>query len=383
MGTTKSRALPKKEVFIHRIRGWYRLNEINKTGARYRCVVGQKSNGKTYAVLEQILRDYVKKGRKAFYIRRWGEDLENKKIGTLFGKGKLYELLKGSEYTFIDYYSGAFYRAFKDEKGKIVREPDPFMYTAALNQSEHFSGTHFPSEQIYTIFFDEFLTRSFYLPNEFQKFEHMVSDIVRDNDIATIYMVGNTVDWGAPYFREMNIFKVEGMQLGEIRVYDHGQGTTIAIEYADGTGLKLKSNVYFAGFDNPALRMITKGSWEIPMYPHLPDEYQKHKTRGNIFIKYGDKVVHGDVFNYKGAFAIYFHDKTTIIRIRDNHDIVLGEDLHEYFPNVEYNIMQPKSRYGLLILKAICDGRVFYQDNFIGEYVNNYLKYCKQLSVIK
>ena len=344
-----------KDSYIHRIKGWYRLNQINKTKARYRCIVGQKSNGKTYAVLEQILKDYVQKGWKAFYIRRWGEDLLPKQIGTLFAKGTLYQYLKDTEYTFVDYYSGKFYLAYRDEKNKIVREPDPFMYTGALNNSEHFSGTHFPSEKIHTIFFDEFLTRSFYLPNEFQKFEHMVSDIVRQYDIATIYMVGNTVDWGAPYFREMNIYQVEKMKLGEIRVYDHGKGTTIAIEYADGTGLKLNSNVYFAGFDNPALRMITKGSWEIPLYPHLPDDFQKHRNRGNIFIKYGDKVVHGDLFEYKGSYAIYFHDKTTMINIRDNHDIVLGEDIEQYFPNTEYNILSPKTKFLFFLSGKIAD----------------------------
>lgn len=374
--------MAKINIFKHNIRGWYRLNQIDKTKARFRMIFGQKSNGKTYAVLEKVLREYVEKGRQAFYIRRYGEDLRTKLIGTLFEKGNLKEILKDSEYDFVDYFNSSFYLAKLDDKGKVIREPQPFMYCASLNNSSHISGTHYPSENIYYIFFDEFLTRSYYLVNEFQLFMHLISDIVRQYDIATIYMVGNTVSWDCPYFREMNIYKAESMQLGEIRVYDHGQGTTIAVEYADGTGLHLDSKVYFAGFENPALRMITRGSWEIPTYPHLPEEFYKHTNVANVFIKYGDKIVHGDIFKYKGSFAIYFHDKTSPIQL-GRHDIVLGENVNEYYPQCEYNILSPTTRYGYMIRDALNQGRVFYQDNFIGEYVNNYLKYCKQLSLVK
>ena len=149
------------ELFKHNIRGWYRLNAIEKRKCRYNIIMGQKSNGKTYAVLEKILKEYLSKGKQSFYIRRYMEDLRSKAIGTLFGKGNLYDLLKGTEYTFIDYYNGAFYLAYNDERGKTIRDIKPFCYTGALNNASHISGTHYPSENIYIIFFDEFLTRSF------------------------------------------------------------------------------------------------------------------------------------------------------------------------------------------------------------------------------
>lgn len=374
--------MAKINIFKHNIRGWYRLTAIDKTKARYRMIFGQKSNGKTFAILEKCLREYIEKGRQSFYIRRYAEDLRTKLIGTLFKKGNLQDMLKKTEWDFVDYFNGGFYLAKLDEKGRTIREPEPFMFTAALNNATHVSGTRFPSENIYYIFFDEFLTRGYYLVNEWNVFTHMISDIVRQYDIATIYMVGNTVSWDCPYFREMNIFKAETMQIGEVRVYDHGQGTTIAVEYADGSGLHLDSKVYFAGFDNPALRMITKGEWEIPSYPHLPEEYYKHINHGNVFIRYGNKIVHGDLFEYKKTFAIYFHDKSSPITLGKN-DIVLGEDVLEFLPQCEYNLMNPTTKYGKMILQAFNEGRVFYQDNFIGEYVNNYLKYCKQMTLVK
>lgn len=367
----------------HKIRGWYRLNQILKRKALYNCIIGQKSNGKTYAVLEYILERYLKKGEKAFYIRRWQDDLLPKNIGTLFKKGELEKMLEGTEWEFVDYQSNRFYLAYKDEKGKIIREAEPFMYCGSLNAAQHLSGTRFDSDHIATIFFDEFLTRSYYLLNEFMIFQHLISDIVRQNGIAKIFMVGNTVDWSAPYFREMYLQGVEHMEIGEIRVYDHGQGTTVAIEYADGKGLKLESNKYFAGFDNPAMRMITHGEWEIPCYPHLPEDYHKHVNKCNCFIKFGNRIMHGDMFVYMNQPAIYFHEKTSEIKLQKGKDIVLGEDIMEYFPQIEVNLLHPSTRMGQVILNCLQNQRVFYQDNFCGEYVNNYLKWCHQQQLIK
>ena len=45
-----------------KIRGFYRLNQILKRKALYNIIMGQKSNGKTYSVLEYILKDYLKTG---------------------------------------------------------------------------------------------------------------------------------------------------------------------------------------------------------------------------------------------------------------------------------------------------------------------------------
>ena len=372
-----------KEKGKHKIRGWYRLTQIKKRNALFSLIIGQKSNGKTYAVLEEILKNYLQHGHKAFYIRRWQDDLLPKNIGDLFKKGKLQDLLKNTEWDFVDYTSNRFYLATRDEKGKIIREPEPFMYCGSLNAATHLSGTRFDSDNIHIIFFDEFLTRSYYLVNEFLIFQHLISDIVRQNGIAKIYMVGNTVDWSAPYFREMYLQGVEHMELGEIRVYDLGQGTTVAIEYADGTGLKLESNKYFAGFDNPAMRMITHGEWEIPCYPHLPEDYHKHQNKANCFIKFGNRVMHGDLFLYKGLPAVYFHEKSTEIRLMKGKDLVMGEDIMEYFPQIETNLLHPQTRMGQAILNCMQNQRVFYQDNFCGEYVNNYLKWCHQQALIK
>ena len=53
---------------------YYSTKRIDSTGAQYRLVFGERSNGKTYAALFRALENYAKDGKSTFaYIRRWDE----------------------------------------------------------------------------------------------------------------------------------------------------------------------------------------------------------------------------------------------------------------------------------------------------------------------
>jgi hypothetical protein len=43
-------------------------------------IIGQRSNGKTFSVLETILRDYLRKKKRAAYVRRYQEEIQPKNI---------------------------------------------------------------------------------------------------------------------------------------------------------------------------------------------------------------------------------------------------------------------------------------------------------------
>src|SRR5699024_5250425 len=124
---------------------------------------------------------------------------------------------------------------------------------------EHDKSTAYP--KVKTIFFDEFLTRQYYLPDEFVTFMNVVSTIVRQRDDVIIFMCGNTVNQYCPYFTEMGLTHVKEMNKGVIEVYKYGESRLkVAVEYADSISKSGKpSDVYFA-FDNPNLQMITGGA---------------------------------------------------------------------------------------------------------------------------
>lgn len=97
---------------------------------------------------------------------------------------------------------------------------------------EHDKSTNY--DGIINAVLDEFLTRSYYLPNEFVLFMNVLSTIIRDRDNVKIFMMGNTVNQYCPYFAEMGLTHIKEMKKGDIDVYEYGEsGLTVAVEYTD------------------------------------------------------------------------------------------------------------------------------------------------------
>ena len=50
---------------------YYSLSAIKKKNATYNLIIGERSNGKTYALLTQCVKDYLKDGSQFALVRRW------------------------------------------------------------------------------------------------------------------------------------------------------------------------------------------------------------------------------------------------------------------------------------------------------------------------
>ena len=128
-------------------------------------------------------------------------------------------------------------------------------YTFALSEMEHDKSTSYP--EITTIVFDEFITRRYYLPDEFVLFLNVLSTIIRQRQNVKIFMLGNTVNKYCPYFKEMGLKHISNMEQGTIDVYKLGEGQlTIAVEYCSSTAKTKDSNKYFCFDNSEAVQMI-------------------------------------------------------------------------------------------------------------------------------
>ena len=193
---------------------WYSLdNIINKCpDAAYYMVYGERSNGKTYSVLEYGLKEYLKSGKEMAIIRRWKEDFRGKRGKTMFanlefngkGENKIAEYT-GGRYTTVVYQSGAWYLAYYDkEQDKNITAPSPFCYAFALSDSEHDKSTSYP--KVDTILFDEFIPKgAIYLPDEYVTYMMTLSTIIRHRDTVRIFMCANSLDKYALYFKEFGL----------------------------------------------------------------------------------------------------------------------------------------------------------------------------------
>ena len=357
---------------------YYSLNKINKKDATYNVIFGERSNGKTYATLKQALENYFDNGSQFAYIRRWSVDVQPKRMNNLFNaiiEDGYLEKLSGGKFTAIFYRTGRFYLCTYNDKGKpIYNEEDVIGYAFSLSENEHNKANSYP--RVTNIIFDEFLTNKIYLPDEFILFMNTVSTIVRQRTNVKIYMLGNTVNKYCPYFKEMGLTNILSMKQGSIDLYTYGDSKLkVAVEYADSKKKFKKNNFYFA-FNNPKLKMITGGAWELNIYPHAPVKWLPKNIIFTYFIDFNDNIYQCEIINKDTNVFTYIHEKTTPIKNPDK-DIIYTLD---YNPKINYNvnILKPLTDYQNKITWFYTHDRVYYQDNNVGDAINNYLKICKR-----
>lgn len=359
----------------------YTLKPILKEKAHYNLIIGERSNGKTYAALYYVLERYWKGGSEGAYLRRMQEDFIGKRGAGLFQplvvNGEISALTNG-EWEDVYYYASRWYLCKYVDNGKNVErvtDNKPFMYGFALSQMEHEKGTGYPNVKI--IIFDEFITRTAYLRDEFVLFMNTLSTIIRSRDDVIILMLANTVNKYCPYFDEMGLRHVREMKQGEIDVYQlkHASGKVlrVAVEYCKPFVQGKKSDFYFA-FDNQKLEMITSGIWEIDIYPHCPIKFRPKDVKFRYFIEFDANLLQCEVVFIDGLTFTYIHRKTTPLKNEDK-DLIYSTKFDPR-PNWRRKITMPTLDVERKILEYYRTDKIFYQDNEVGEVVRNYLVWC-------
>lgn len=357
---------------------FYSLDNILSRNARYNIIIGQRSNGKTYACLLHGIKQYVANGSEMAIVRRWKEDFRGKRGQQMFEaltKNDEISKITDDEWTDVYYFSSRWYFCrYNEDDGKRITSPYPFAYGFALSDMEHDKSTSYPN--VRTVVFDEFLSRSAYLVDEFVLFMNVLSTIIRQRDDVTIFMCGNTINKYCPYFSEMGLRNVKTMEPGQIDVYEYGEsGLRVAVEFSDNPQKKQASAVYFA-FDNPKLSMITgTGSiWEIPLYPHCPVKYKPKNVLFTYFIEFDDELFQCEIVLKDGNYFTYIHRKTTPIK-NPELDIIYSPQFSS-LPNYRRKITKPRDDIDRKIAEFFLKEKVFYQDNECGETIRNYLQWC-------
>lgn len=365
---------------------YYSINRLINSGAQYCMVIGSRSNGKTYSCLEYMLKEYCVHGSEFAIIRRWGDDFKGKRGKALFNAledNNVIQKLTNNQWSNVVFQSMQFFFG-KYDNGKLVLSDKPIGYAFAISQMEHDKSTSYP--RVNNILFDEFMTRSEYgyLNNEFVSFMNVLSTIIRERgekDNIRILLCGNSVNFTCPYFQELGLTNIKKMKPGDIDIYTYGDsGLKVAVEFAEPFKGKTSSNKYFA-FNNPRLKMITgsdgEATWEIDMYPHLPYKYRPNQVILTYFIIFDGCTMQCEVIKGEGGIFTFIHRKTTEIRDPE-HDLVFTP---EPDPRLNWNtnilkIHQPKIRN--IMSKVFDTTKFFYQDNELGEYMRNYLIWCRR-----
>lgn len=361
---------------------FYSLKRILSYNAQYNIIFGERSNGKTYAVLQYGLNEWKKNKSQFAIVRRWQEDFRGKRGANLFASlvenGEISKVTNG-EWNDVYYYSNRWYFCkFDQDLQKRIVADEPFAFAFALSNMEHDKSVSYP--RVNTILFDEFISREGYQVDEFVTFTNVISTIVRYRDNVKIFMLGNTINKYCPYFKEMGLTKIFDMKPGDIQPFTYGDsGLMVVVEYADSPnkGKGKPSDVYFA-FNNPKLKMITGGAWEIGIYPHCPFKYRPKDILFKFFIIFEVHTLQCEIIQRETELILYIHQKTTEIK-HEQTDLVYTTD-YDSRPNWRRNILKPYFPIEKKIIDLFRNDKVFYQDNEIGEIVRNYLMWCRKVT---
>lgn len=374
---------------------YYNTTEIRKLDAHYNFIVGERSNGKTTAILLDILKDYMETGKKGAILRRWELDIKGANSDSLFNGinnlGMIEEITEG-EYTQVVHYRRAFYLVNVDEKtGKIKRSTDPFAYIFALTQATHYKSTSYPN--IGTIMFDEFLCREGYLPDEVVLFLNFISTIVREKAEAKIFMVANTISWNAPYFEKFGLTNVRKMKEGSIALFTHKKkrkvgselAMKVAVEYCANTqdyGGK-DSDVYFA-IDDDRVAMITDGEFEIPTYPQCPHAFSLDNVKMTYWIDYDRGVLRARLIRVDKEMFVFVEKSSEEQQrlLQGPRDCVYSLEFssnHRHFVNPLDAYSNKATHY---MCAAINGNRMFFDDNESGEEFRYYINQSSKRSVL-
>lgn len=360
----------------------------------YYILLSSRSDGKTYSIIEMILYLKLNYGYSGGIIRRWDDDLKPKTASEIVKnfiglneivyertKGKYnnaVEEMSGGKWNNIKYIGRKFYLAkISDDGSDDIVDDTPLMYTFAISMEEHYKMTSYPDIMI--TLFDEFITRSSYIEDEAISYFNIISTIVRVRDNLINFMCANTISLYCPYFKELGISKIKKMECGDIDTYEYNDknGNAIMhlrIEYIKSIDKKYKkSNKYFA-FNNPKLKMITEGKFELRMYPHLQDKFERKDVKYIYYIIFDDEVLQCEIVYLEDKRFTFIHRKTTPIRI-ENNTIIFSS---EYNSNIHYRrkITKPIDEIGKKIASFYIRDLIFYQDNEVGNIVENYLEFC-------
>jgi hypothetical protein len=354
---------------------FYSLKNILSKDAQYNIIFGERSNGKTYSVLKYGLEKFCKTGEQTAIVRRWSEDFKGKRGSTMYqalvNNNEIEKLTEG-KWTDVYYYSGRWYLCKYNEKEERTVLEKPIAYAFALGSMEHDKSTSYP--EINTILFDEFLTRTMYLPDEFVLFMNVLSTIIRHRKNVKIFMLGNTVNKYCPYFNEMGLRHIKDMKVGDIDIYSYGDSDLkVAVEYCKPNKQGKESDTYFA-FDNPKLNMITGGAWEVNIYPHCPIKYAPKDIKFTYFIIFDGEILQCEVIMKDNNNFTFIHRKTSPIKDIEK-DLIYSTE-YSSLPNWKRKINRPVTDIEKKIAMYFAKDKVFYQDNDVGEIVRNYLMWC-------
>ncbi len=360
-------------------------------------VLGERSNGKTYAFLKECLNDYLKNNKEMAYIRHTEGQI--KEVGPdLFAPLIRDGILKCSGYdniVYVDSTKSWFLEYWDEELEKVVRKPEAFCRGFTLNNAYKRKGKN--TYSISNVFFDEFIDPENATFDDAKKLANIVSTIARDRGDVRILMAANTVNWDCPFFRSWNMIDVDQIKAGEIKEYEIIENVPnelsgirkprvlkIGIERTNPGVLSpmgRPSDVYSLMAGEETFQMMVNGGWETGSYYNKPCAFKQKDVIFRFYIIYAGKACECEIVNYEKNKFVYISDRR-LDNIKEIENALVYSSDPSYKRNFR-RFINDDLKISKRILKFFNLDQVYYENNQVGQTVTNYLRFCKQFSILK
>lgn len=341
--------------------GYIDTSAIYEHGVNIYFILGQRADGKTYGFIHDAIGEFIKTGLPSAYIRRFDESLKKYMIQDLCNPHEKYvQKETGGDWTKTAYKSKRFYfTTFEGET--VVQDKNPFLYCYSLNTWENSKGPD--SGEFYSVIFDECVSPSKYLPNEYAAYENMLSTILRTRKNTKIILLGNPVNQICPYFDEYGI-DVHKMKPGDICYRINSEGEKLKFVFVPPvTGRRTASIFKFK--ENSS---ITTGYWDFGEFPHLPGGMIKESTyAGKFNIMFRKQFAVCAFYIHKGVLFAFWRPGNGD-KIIDDYETPLFSDVHIFQNNV-FTAWDISTDLGRLYGDIVRANRQYFADNKTGNLV--------------
>lgn len=334
---------------------YYTLDRILPYKCTYNILLGQRSNGKSYAVKKEVVKEAFLGMGDLIYLRRWHLELKQDDVTDYFADCPVKEIT-GGEYDCIEVYRSRIYLGKRGEDGKVTRGRS-IGRTADLAGATHLKSV-IQRGQYKNILYEEFCTDSGFLRNEPNILMQFVATVFGIQYTGRVWLIGNTVSRYNPYFFAWSLKSLAKMKPGDIDIYRYQDGeseVSIAVEFCSSL------NVDNGMFIGDAKANITTGVWETQSQPQIPESF------GKFSVVYATEIEHQD-FRFLLKIIQNKEKERLLLCVnagekescrRKVSDQIDGDPMHT-------TKLLPLTKGDKLTLQLIQRGKLVYANNLVG-----------------
>lgn len=297
-------------------------------------------------------------------MRRLREEITSEKIEQYFQDVDVAKLTKG-KYNCITLYRKTLYFSIYDNESGKTKRYEKIGYVVALSTEQNYAGASYLDVE--DIIFEEFMSRSTYLPNESNKLMNFYATVDRKRLTVRLWLVGNTISRVCPYINDWGLHQIISSQkqgtieVKEIEdVVEGNPPIKIALEYCLSTGKT-------SGTIGTNAKMINTGAWETHPQPHLSKSYNSYKVLFRFGFQYQsfkflceylqDKETKKDAIWFIRPYYKEFSEKIIVFS-----DII---KVSKFWQRDIYNISIKNDRLRNLFM-TFKENKIFYANDMVG-----------------